>query len=362
MTRTRWKYEGNISGYQNLNGVKNYQVRNSSDEISRCVDLQHTTGQPFTVDKHICSGGLINYGPKGGSTCSVNYRCLNIPDNVAHPAHGTPFDTPTDSAMAIQVLKRSNPSRSDVELPVALFELREIPQLLHKEGNKIIELANKNLQYQFGIAPTVNDLIKLLCFVDAVDSRVKNLKALNESGIRRKVSLWSGSTSGQSSNASLNSTVVSVSGYYKWVTKVHKWGFVEWFPSHPRIWTEEETRRKAWEIAYGLTLDFNTLWQALPWSWLIDWCSNVGDVLEASRNTADVSHSVVQLMTRQETVAEYVYTQGGQYTSPCRVMHVTKQRTLVPNVSIEAQLPILSGRQLSILGSIGVTRRVPRVM
>jgi hypothetical protein len=34
----------------------------------------------------------------------------------------------------------------------------------------------------------------------------------------------------------------------------------------------------------GLTIDFATAWQLIPWTWLTDWCYDVSSYLKANRN------------------------------------------------------------------------------
>jgi hypothetical protein len=107
-------------------------------------------------------------------------------------------------------------------------------------------------------------------------------------------------------------------------------------------------------------VDFSTAWNAMPWSWLVDWSSNIGDILIARRNIVGASPGPVQLMTQTTTTGELIPTSYVNYVSKGHWKEVSKTRRTVVNVPVDVQLPILNVRQLSILGSIGVTRRVPR--
>jgi hypothetical protein len=250
-----------------------------------------------------------------------------------------------------------------VDLPIAVYELREIPSLLRKEGRGWLRyLASNNLKYHFGIKPLVNDLINLLNFSDEVNKRHQELNALASSGLRRKRRLWSGSTTGtihrfiSSSQPDTGNAPVDKS------TASRVWGFVEWFPDTESKLMKGDRRALARQVVLGLTVDFSTAWNALPWSWLIDWCSNVGDILIASRNTVGAHHGPIRIMESQTTHGSW--TELGNSADiyglePAKFRVTTKsRRTVTPSLS--AYLPILSLRQLSILGSIGVTRRVPR--
>ncbi len=364
MSRSRTLRAGPAYGYQNYNGVHNYHTRTTYDLISTCTDIvAKGNGQAFKVDLRRVNGGIVNYGTPGASTCVVNHRCDGFPDIIGDSVygHGSISDIPSDADLAAKLLAGTNPSRAQVELPVFVYELRELPDLLHREAGLIKELANKNLQYQFGIRPLVQDLLSLLHFRKEVKAREKELDALYDSGIRRKRRLWSGSSSWTRASRSLNSSVVSVSGIGDAVTAQEKWGFVEWFPDNKLNLSKADKHALAVKAILGLTVDFNTAWQAIPWSWFVDWCSNFGDVLIANRNLVGAHHGPIQLMTHTRTTTSYRFSTGKQYVSPCQTVRETKERAVIANVPLTAHLPILSWRQWSILGSIGVTHRLPRV-
>ena len=107
------------------------------------------------------------------------------------------------------------------------------------------------------------------------------------------------------------------------------------------------------------------IWNALPWSWLIDYFANVSDYLGANQIGRSAVASRACIMTHRRIN----YTHGavigkpgklsGQLTlSPGSVLSEQKTRTIVsPPVLPTIQIPALSGHQLSILGSLAVLRR-----
>lgn len=108
---------------------------------------------------------------------------------------------------------------------------------------------------------------------------------------------------------------------------------------------------------YGLTVDASTLWEALPWSWMIDWASSVGDYFKANRNIVPATLMGVHIMRHTKTVHECdAHISGTTTMEGIRVVKETKTRN--PSfVAPAAHFPFLSGNQMGILASLAVTRR-----
>jgi hypothetical protein len=107
-------------------------------------------------------------------------------------------------------------------------------------------------------------------------------------------------------------------------------------------------------------IDFSTVWEALPWSWLIDWGTTVGDYLKAKRNIIPAVLQDVRIMrhVRSEwTWSRVVYATNpeGSMSSGFRVLE-TKSRSPSTPVAPTAHFPFLSGKQVGILSSLAVTR------
>nr|UJQ85525.1 MAG: hypothetical protein 1 [Leviviridae sp.] len=286
-------------------------------------------------------------------------RCRNPGDSMFN--HLTVPDQPSDAILAADFLAKTNPSRPVVDLPIAVYELREIPRLLREEGNKILRsIAVGNLTYQFAIRPLVNDLLGLLNFSDEVAKRQKELEQLHEGGLRRKRHMWSGSNIAGPFDIIAQSgdkLIVHIGADY--VTQRKIWAFTVWRPDNPHM-MPSDMRDQARRAVLGLTIDFATAWNAIPWSWLVDWCGNIGDILTANRNIVGASPDPVQIMTQTTTSADAKILSYANDISAGSWVRESKQRRTLAYVPVDVQLPILNLRQLSILGSIGVTRRVPR--
>nr|UJQ85643.1 MAG: hypothetical protein 1 [Leviviridae sp.] len=339
-------------------------MQNLGSHESITDEVMKGDGHNLTINKLTVTGMVVKDQKYGGSITGSWWKNCQpdfvIQENSSLYFHPSIPGRPTNEMLAAKLLAETNPSRPVVDMPLFIYELREVPDLLRKEGGDWVrKLASLNLKYHFGIKPLVNDLASLLSFSDEVAKRQKELEALAKSGLRRKRHLWDGSTT-ESRNVTVNSTnraLLHVRSENSCSSQV--WGFVNWFLENPEM-MKGDSRALAKKCVLGMTIDFATAWNAMPWSWLVDWCSNVGDILIAKRNLVGASHGPVQIMETVKSSAVCRSESGDPGLEPGTWERITKTRRTVADVSPSAQLPILSLRQLSILGSIGVTRRVPR--
>ena len=122
---------------------------------------------------------------------------------------------------------------------------------------------------------------------------------------------------------------------------------------------------------FGLNPTPSLLWEVLPWSWLIDWFSNVGDVVSnMSSNAVDnlVAHYayVMRTQTVQTTYTAYYKCDtgttgaykcsGGEGTCTATKLTVTKSRAKATPYGFGVSFGGLSAYQVSILGALGMSR------
>jgi hypothetical protein len=353
-----------------INGGKRWQ----SGALVAPVDIINST-ESFTdfTDPGDCrpingaswrfSGGLVDYPLSVTGTGFESYVCDMLRSTVAGPHIGNVQGVPGDIAAATSAAARTNPSRPYVDVPVEVLQIGEIFQLIQKRGASLIkELGRENLRYQFGIKPVVDDVFKMFNFHDQVSRRVLEVKRLqSRKGLRRTViagqsSLASDVLWTQQSNGIFLST--RARGNTVFTKKVH----CRWLPigDLSKMYTPAEMSKLIQRCVLGLTVDFSTVWELIPWSWLIDWGANVGTFLQASRNIipAQLTTCVVMLHTHTEWSSPGLtgINNGNRYRlQPIQIIREGKTRTSV-SPSVTAQFPFLSGNQLGILASLAVTR------
>jgi len=242
--------------------------------------------------------------------------------------------------------------------------------------------ANEFLNYQFGWLPFVSDVRKMYNLWHTVDSRIAQL--IREQGrfIRHQAVVSEERTVDVVSETDYpypyanvyGSVPLFMSGSTRYTvtreTYEKIWfsgSFRYYIPSLPGSqWT---TRAKL--ALFGALPTPELLWEVLPWSWLVDWFSNAGDVISnASPNAVDDLTCRYSFVMKHKTVtttaqATVVHPGSDVYYHYPAVNHTfrsvnkieTKARTGGGNpFGLNVQLPDLSARQLGILAALGISR------
>lgn len=339
---------GNYSGggtFQNFSVI--------TDDVVGPLD-----NQVFSSARWNKMGGVINKPHSGvgfGSGFWDYYADYQVSST---PGHIT-TDAPTNSTAAVSGVARSNPSRPYVDLVVDLLELGDITKLLRDSGRSLIrKMAGANIKYEFGIKPLASDIAKLLLFQHEFNKRMKEIdKLAGPRGLRRTITI------GTYSNSVTNNVTVQSAGTFINVpltyrtseeVKVHcRWKAVA-IPGNLRA--QEVMQMQVKRALLGLTIDFSTVWELIPWSWLIDWMTNVGQYLAANRNIIPASlESVKVLRHRRSTTTSPSVNSGGVTMTPFNNTAEHKSRAnavLIPT----AHFPLLNGTQVGILASLSVLR------
>lgn len=349
-----------------LDSEKNVQI-----SFHRCEDVvgNFTGVNPLRISHR----EFTKFKPLNGEQITTTRKFKdNIPDyylsNAAAYNHLS-VDLPPWGAT--ELMKRTNPSRPEVMLPVSIVELRELPALVRHLGRQLRpngrprnvprSLAEANLTWQFGWAPLIGDVNKLIQFSDITDSRVKELKKLTTStGLRRRVKLGQGVTSQKTPSVTIQSVGTTYTAQVEKITSYLQWGTIRWKSDNLLGASDAKLKSLARRAVLGLGTDMSSiasnLWELIPWSWLIDYYANVGDYLQAHNNTVPSYPTGICVMTTMNTTTifkpnSHSWLSGGDAT----ISYITKDRD-IRSAALAAGIPFLSGRQMSILGSLAVVR------
>lgn len=335
------------------------------------------------------SRNLIPFNGEFGIPGTSGYRkYTNYYPQGHYASYGHPSMTlsgiPSVGTVATAVLARSNPSRPDVSIPNFLYELKDLPGMIRDIGRLRIQgrnaaskgiqrvhpkvLASHYLSYEMGWRPLIADLRRLLDFQSNVDKKMRELENLyNKGGLQRRVRLpswkWVNNTSGADDVFTLQSHLGIVHNFKR--TAYHefeRWGTVRWYPaSRPDSrFSQADMARLARDLSFGMKgISTKQVWDAIPWTWLIGWFTNVDDFLQAHDNRIPLTHSVPCIMTKRFSRYDFVripstpsWAQGGTGA----ILISTKERTMSSG-SLSASIPFLRGRQLSILSALHLQRR-----
>jgi len=338
-------------------------------ETAGCTDLPgYGLGDnlPFTVNRDLAEGGVVNMLPGTQQQWAVGWFDNYVADAVTFA--GRPVfplitsypDEKTSAAYAADALARTNPNRPYVDVVQNVLEAGDIPRVLKVAGENLIEkLAENYLRYQFGIKPLIKDVVRTINFADAFDRRLKEITRLKKSGgVRKTVDLDSLSNSQVNSNVTLMSQGgIVIRDTYTTIGQRKIRAHVRWLPGvdYSRF-SQGDMSRMAMRSIFGLEANLSGLWEGLPWSWLIDWYTNIGSLLMQTRNLVPVSLQNLSLM-RETTSTSATHEWKDQYRvcSPALIIKTRKERYSA-SATLDAHLPLLEAGQMGILASLLVMK------
>lgn len=342
---------------------------------------QRIVGGPFDISQTVVSPGLVDvgtvyFGGSPGNSAAQHYTgsmCADRydPSGVA---------TTNGSAFGAEAYNKMKPTKPVFNALNAVFELRELPHMLKgrmlDQGLKSIP--NYWLALQFGWKPLLQDIRKMVASQRKAQDRLNWLLAHNGRPVRRRVVIAENVGEPQSFNVGyfggggLAPTLVtgymakSASGSVELTAGDRIWGsarFRYWLPEGPR---DVEWKTKMLAYLFGLYPSPSVIYNALPWSWLADWFSNAGDVLEnmdagvADRCAADYVYVMRHHWARAQKSVTFALKGEGHgvktFTSTTTVTNESKNRVPGDPFGFSTAQKDLSGMQLSILGALGLSR------
>lgn len=282
--------------------------------------------------------------------------------------------SPSAASLVNRIMSGTGPLTPRLNLPLAIYELKDIPSMLRHAGNLLHKIAKPSglhnplkeagaatLAYQFGWAPLIGDMKKMLNFSSLVASTQRNLrKANSKGGSRRRIGLGSGSAAFYGNEPTWSIYGTGVTQRYSEIKSYDQWATMRWTLRDESQLGKTPTYMEAFNTALG----FNrgqipiTVWKALPWSWAIDWFTGISDVLQANYNLIYYKPGPINVMTHSVNLKSYEsYRTAKVQVTPGVIRTEWKVRAIqAPNPSISLRLPFLDNFKLSIIGSMAAVR------
>lgn len=357
--RDRTLMSAPVRGSITVNGSTSYV--NHPVSSSRCIDVSGNFRGVNPLDITHKKWGKVGTFSRQSKTATANFENYPFTNQGIGVGHGVVPLLPTETEAITETMARTNPSRPEVSIPQALAELREIPKMLYQDG---MDHASKRshgsaVEYNFGWAPIISDLLKLADFTGQVDRRLKELESLHsQRGLSRSWTSFNETASDSYSVTFQTAWSVSISGRVSWTTFTKRWGSVQWLPNVPFKGTEGELKQLTRQIVHGWDFSLggisSTVWNLIPWSWFIDYFLNLGDYLDSQRNGVGAVAGLGCVMTHQRTEWRQSVTTSlpaSVRPSPGYYTYEQKARRLATG-GLTATVPFLSIGQLVTLSSI----------
>lgn len=264
--------------------------------------------------------------------------------------------------------KRHKPAQPNFSLATFLGEARDLPRLLKARVEGLKTFSDFWLAVQFGWKPLLQDIRDMINFVDKMNKQIEFIYLNAGKPIRRNGHVYSnrwveriydksgspyeglstvlGGRFYPKRDASIRSTCTC---HYEQTIRFSG-EFLYWFNGTPPEYTT-----LAAKLA-GLELTPQVVWNLIPWSWLVDWFTNLGDVIDnLNTEVADGQTSKYAYITGK-TVRRYHWTgtDGYLHASIDRTFESLVRKNVNPfGVGYNGTLSL---RQISILAALGISR------
>lgn len=297
-------------------------------------------------------------------------------------------DVGDPSDYGAQAWNKFRPTRSGAELGVFLGELKDVPRMLKTTAKGFHEMwrslggsrthfgpknvADHWLNTQFGWLPFISDLRSFYRTTVNVDKKLNQLRRDNGRWIRR-----SGTVSQEGTSDSVETNIGSPmyptlpTGFYTGypygqhilTTQLSK---NVWFDGAFRYWIPGKPDGLEWDARalasiYGLYPSPSLVWELTPWSWLLDWCVDVGDVIaNVSSMMFDnlcAKYAFCMCHYRQSASVEaFSHYKAGTVGAIWTSYIERKSRAGASPFGFGLTPDNFSARQWSILGALGISR------
>lgn len=276
--------------------------------------------------------------------------------------------------------KRFQPLKPKLDLTTALIEAKDLPGMLRETARNFASIwreaggsktsfgpksvARNWLSTQFGWAPFVNDCKNLIQACKDFDSKYQRAKDQNGKWQRRggvitddvyHQVITSANISAHSPQPSEMLIVRNGSvGKHEVVESVER---RIWFSASFKYWLPNINKFSFAKNYFGLNFGPSQLYELTPWSWLADWFSNAGDVLQNMQNYDDLTARYAFVMGYKRRVLKVnsqLYYHAGDISDCWSYALERKQRIEANPFGFGFTQDNLSVRQLQILSHLGL--------
>lgn len=267
---------------------------------------------------------------------------------------------------------RAKPAQPAFNFGQTLVELRELPQMLRQRLDKIRSLAGAYVGAEFGWRPLLNDIMSLIDLGARLEEKLQRLLQNNGKPVRGRsfvtqvdessvFKTWPEGTVGISYNTwPWYDPVVpkpSTAGYLRVTKDYHR---KVWFAGEFQYWLHDlSTPGRMLKLRaqlLGLEMTPKLLWDLIPWSWLVDWFSNVGDIVDNAVETIPERQVARYAYVMGHTTRRYTWSgSDGKHSAQASKMFETKRRVPADRfgLTVEQNLTV---RQSFLLGMLGLSR------
>lgn len=386
--RDYWRYGSLISS----TGWVNSYDPNYSGGHETCddhVQLSYpVTDHNLNLNKRTAKAGRLN---GSGSTPAAqpwlgyqwHYQCTGRSAlRVGDPTIAGVGTLPASDWDALKnaALARLNVAKPTVDFPLVMYEMKDFPRMLRdlmrvlRREVKPSDVPNGWLAFQFGWRPLIQELMAYLSIVDSIDHKLRTFQKVRlgkklKGTLIKENTLEKWRTYGEHEIFSVGSGAAKVSV----VVDVYQ-DYTEsaWFTASTEVVDHQRLSELLqlysysggpWPLLYrelGIVSNLDTLWNAIPWSFLIDYFANFSDFFTTMRGILPFRVKSLCIMHNKKIVdkSEVVSNTTDLTYDPHEFVYEDKLRTVhtYPSPAIPRFETILTKGQMANIAALLMAR------
>jgi len=265
---------------------------------------------------------------------------------------------------------RARPDRPAFNFGQSVVELRELPMMLKTSVESLKDIASYYVGLEFGWGPILSDIKNLFKMKDRLEKIIASIRRNNGLPVRRTSKILNSNESnvilnqvgivGLASNTKAWSGLPASeygAGYRQVIFRKTR---AIWFAGKFITWIDDldapnlDTRLTARLL--GFYPSPKLVWDLIPWSWLIDWFTNVGDLISNISSTWADREAAVYAYIMGNTHRSYTWTgSDGKFSASSTKHYSTKCRYHADRFGLQTG-SALSLTQQAILAALGLLR------
>jgi len=279
-------FGGGVKRLREKNETIAYATRPKSQRALPCwcrhKTVEYTFGySPNSDIRNTISSPTVKY-LGFGETVDNEMAGSTIGQAAAKAALGVAYqDAALSNAQSLldSVWSRIKPDLTEVSVPNFLWDIGQISSLWKLWNSRrgfLANVANANLNYQFGWKPTIGDISAMVNAVRTLQQKLRDWER-SVGQLKKRQLTVSNNTIGKTGSAAVSSwgTVTWSVSFTQKVT-----AHIVFRPLPLKAYTDLEKLLRGTLDSLGFELNPKILWDAVPFSFVVDWFVNIGQYLE----------------------------------------------------------------------------------
>lgn len=335
-------------------------------------------GGDFGLSYNRVWNGVCDVGTIQGGNVYRQHRYTGNVFIITPDQWTLPTPSGDGSSFGATAYSKMKPDKPDMNGLNAIYELKDLPGMIRQRfhAKNLQEIGDYYLAEKFGWEALLKDVRSFVITHIQAQDRLKQILRDEGRPVKRRIILNDSTSinwqdSGVGTYLGPQFVTYFYAGPQRWNNVLSRSDKV-WAAARFRYWLAPGPRDVEWTNAlkakiFGFKPTPAVVYRAIPWTWLADWCTNVGDMIDNLETTVVDRLAADYFYVMRQIEDEYKFTCSTTYyrvdtmelvpaSASGRRIRGVKTRLRGDPFGYGTQEANLNGTKLSILGALGLSR------